>query len=60
VVNNEQMSARMAPVLEASRRDAGLNERSGASEDVSFFLDHVPGPYFQSGRSAPDGWAFQF
>jgi hypothetical protein len=34
----------MAPVLErAADGDAGLNERPGASEDVSFFLNEVPG-----------------
>jgi amidohydrolase len=47
VVNNEQMTARMVPVLErAADGDAGLIERSGASEDVSFFLNEVPGLYF--------------
>jgi hypothetical protein len=50
LVNNEQMTARMAPVLErAADGDAGLNERSGASEDVSFFLNEVPGLYFNLG-----------
>src|SRR5262245_21802700 len=54
LVNNEQMTARMAPVLErATDGDAGLNERSGASEDVSFFLNEVPGLYFQSRHRAP-------
>ena len=44
------MTARMAPVLErAADGDAGLNERSGASEDVSFFLNQVPGLYFNLG-----------
>ena len=44
LVNNEQMTPRMAPVLErAADGDAGLNERPGASEDVSFFLNEVPG-----------------
>jgi len=49
-VNNERITARMAPVLErAADGDAGLNERSGASEDVSFFLNEVPGLYFNLG-----------
>jgi hypothetical protein len=44
------MTARMVPVLErAADGDAGLNERSGASEDVSFFLNEVPGLYFNLG-----------
>ena len=50
MVNNEQMTPRMAPVLErAADGDAGLNERPGASEDVSFFLNEVPGLYFNLG-----------
>jgi amidohydrolase len=50
LVNNERVTARMAPVLErAADGDAGLNERSGASEDVSFFLNEVPGLYFNLG-----------
>ena len=45
----------MAPVLErAADGDAGLNERSGASEDVSFFLNEVPGLYFNLGIVPPD------
>ena len=44
------MTPRMAPVLErAADGDAGLNERPGASEDVSFFLNEVPGLYFNLG-----------
>ena len=31
------------------RGDAVLNERSGASEDISFFLNEVPGTYFVLG-----------
>ena len=50
LVNNERVTARMVPVLErAADGDAGLNERSGASEDVSFFLNEVPGLYFNLG-----------
>ena len=44
LVNNERVTARMVPVLErAADGDAALNERSGASEDVSFFLNEIPG-----------------
>ena len=44
------MTPRMAPVLErAADGDAGLNERPGASEDVSFFLNEMPGLYFNLG-----------
>ena len=50
LVNNERVTARMVPVLErAADGDAVLNERSGASEDVSFFLNEVPGLYFNLG-----------
>jgi metal-dependent amidase/aminoacylase/carboxypeptidase family protein len=50
LVNNESMTARMVPVLErAANGDAAVNERSGASEDVSFFLNEVPGLYFVLG-----------
>ena len=50
LVNNERMTARMVPVLErAANGDAVLNERSGASEDMSFFLNEVPGLYFNLG-----------
>jgi amidohydrolase len=50
LVNNERVTARMVPVLErAADGDAGLNERSGASEDMSFFLNEVPGLYFNLG-----------
>jgi hypothetical protein len=51
-------------VLErAAADDAVLNERSDASEDVSFFLNEVPGLYFNLGivprdqdlaKAAPD------
>jgi amidohydrolase len=50
LVNNDRVTARMVPVLErAADGDAVLNERSGASEDVSFFLNEVPGLYFYLG-----------
>jgi len=50
LVNSERVTARMVPVLErAADGDAALNERSGASEDMSFFLNEVPGLYFVLG-----------
>jgi amidohydrolase len=50
LVNNDRVTARMVPVLErAADGDAGINERSGASEDMSFFLNDVPGLYFVLG-----------
>jgi amidohydrolase len=50
LVNNERMTARMVPVLErAADGDVALNERSGASEDMSYFLNEVPGLYFNLG-----------
>jgi amidohydrolase len=50
LVNNERVTARMVPVLErAANGDAVLNERSGAAEDMSFFLNEVPGLYFNLG-----------
>jgi amidohydrolase len=50
LVNNERVTARMVPVLErAADGDVVLNDRSGASEDVSFFLNEVPGLYFNLG-----------
>jgi amidohydrolase len=50
LVNNERVTARAVPVLErAADGDATLNERSGASEDMSFFLNEVPGLYFVLG-----------
>ena len=57
LVNNEQMTARMAPVLErAADGDAGLDEPSGGSEDFSLFLNEMPGLYFRHGcpASPPD------
>jgi metal-dependent amidase/aminoacylase/carboxypeptidase family protein len=40
LINNERVTARAVPVLErAADGDATLNERSGASEDMSFFLN---------------------
>src|ERR1700704_3490914 len=50
LVNNDRVTARMLPVLErAADGDVVLNDRSGASEDVSFFLNEVPGLYFVLG-----------
>jgi amidohydrolase len=50
LVNDERVTARMVPVLErAADGDAVLNDRSGASEDFSFFLKEVPGLFFHLG-----------
>jgi amidohydrolase len=50
LVNDDRVTARMVSVLErAADGDATINERSGASEDVSFFLNEVPGLYFVLG-----------
>jgi len=50
LINDEGVTARAVPVLErAADGDATLNERSGASEDMSFFLNEVPGSYFVLG-----------
>jgi amidohydrolase len=47
LVNSDRVTARVVPVLErAADGDVGLSDRSGASEDVSFFLNAVPGLYF--------------
>ena len=47
LVNNERVTARAVPVLErAADGDATVTERSGAAEDMSFFLNDVPGLYF--------------
>jgi metal-dependent amidase/aminoacylase/carboxypeptidase family protein len=40
----------MVPVLErAADGDAILNQRLGASEDFSFYLNEIPGMFFQVG-----------
>jgi metal-dependent amidase/aminoacylase/carboxypeptidase family protein len=50
LVNDDRVTARMVSVLErAADGDATINERSGASEDGSFFLNEVPGLYFVLG-----------
>ncbi len=50
LVNNDKVTARMAPVLErAADGDVMVTERSGASEDFSFFLNEVPGMFFNLG-----------
>ena len=47
LVNSDRVTARMVPVLErAADGDATLVERTGASEDFSFFLNEVPGLFF--------------
>lgn len=55
LVNDDRMTARMAPVLErAADGDAILIERTGASEDFSFYLNEVPGLFFLLGIVPPD------
>jgi amidohydrolase len=50
LVNPEQMTARMVPVLQASAEGgAVVTPPSGASEDFSFFLNEVPGLFFYVG-----------
>jgi amidohydrolase len=50
LVNNERLTARMIPVLQrAAGGDVTPIERSGASEDFSFFLNEVPGLFFTLG-----------
>jgi amidohydrolase len=50
LANSDRVTARMVPVLErAADGDAILNERSGAAEDFSVFLNEVPGLYFNLG-----------
>lgn len=50
LVNNDKVTARMAPVLErAADGDVIVTERSGASEDFSFFLNEIPGMFFNLG-----------
>src|SRR5262245_47554843 len=47
LVNNDRITTRMTPVLKrAADGDAIQVERSGASEDFSFFLNEVPGLFF--------------
>jgi len=50
LVNNDRVTASTVPVLErAADGDAILNDRSGASEDFSFYLNEVPGLFFNLG-----------
>jgi metal-dependent amidase/aminoacylase/carboxypeptidase family protein len=50
LVNNDRVTARMVPVLQrAADGNAVPAERSGASEDFSFFLNQVPGLFFNLG-----------
>jgi amidohydrolase len=50
LVNPEQMTARMAPVLtRASDNNIAIVPPSGAAEDFSFFLKEVPGLFFYVG-----------
>ena len=50
LVNNEQMAARMAPVLaRASDNSSMIVPQTGAAEDFSYFLSEVPGLFFYVG-----------
>lgn len=50
LVNNDKMTARMAPVLmRAADNDAGVVTPTGAAEDFSFFLNEAPGLFFVLG-----------
>jgi metal-dependent amidase/aminoacylase/carboxypeptidase family protein len=50
LVNHEKMTARMTPVLmRAADNDAGPINPSGAAEGFSFFLNEVPGLFFNVG-----------
>jgi amidohydrolase len=54
LVNNDRVTARMVPVLQrAADGNAVPAERSGASEDFSFFLNQVPGLFFNLGIVPP-------
>jgi amidohydrolase len=54
LVNPEQMTARMAPVLaRASDGNIAVVPQSGAAEDFSFFLKEVPGLFFYVGAVPP-------
>ena len=50
LVNNARMTSRMAPVLErAADGDIQVVNPTGAAEDFSFFLNEVPGLFFNIG-----------
>jgi amidohydrolase len=50
LVNNARMASRMAPVLErAADGDIQVVNPTGAAEDFSFFLNEVPGLFFNVG-----------
>src|SRR5262249_18568852 len=54
LVNPEQMTARMAPVLtRASDNNIAVVSPSGAAEDFSFFLKEVPGLFLYVGVAPP-------
>jgi metal-dependent amidase/aminoacylase/carboxypeptidase family protein len=49
-VNNAKMVARMIPVLDrAADGNAQVVNQTGAAEDFSFFLNEVPGMFFNVG-----------
>jgi amidohydrolase len=50
LVNSEDVTTRMAPVLKrAADGDTTLIEQTPASDDFSFFLNEIPGLYFNLG-----------
>ena len=50
LVNHDKMTARMTPVLlRAADNDAGPINPTSAAEDFSFFLNEIPGLYFNLG-----------
>jgi amidohydrolase len=54
LVNNARMTSRMAPVLErAADGNIQVVAQSGAAEDFSFFLNEVPGLFFNVGVVPP-------
>ena len=54
LVNTPQMAARMAPVLErAADGNVQVMNQTGAGEDFSFFLNEVPGLFFNVGIVPP-------
>jgi amidohydrolase len=55
-VNNPEITEELIPVLEGivGAENINLNERATPSEDMSIFLQLVPGTYFVLGAGAPD------
>lgn len=55
-VNNPEITEELIPLLEeiVGAENINLNERATPSEDMSIFLQLVPGTYFVLGAGAPD------